>query len=206
MKGKELRISQILGNEETCLADLSGVAFSKIKNLENMRESFDGIIFNLNQLKKFSSLLNFKNSAAPLLKIYHKLDSFIKKIRFSKTLTPLEVLKSGANALVSSFYFGYGEKREAENVKIITDIMRESNRIEIPVFVNVYCDGPKIDEKNFSSVIKLSITMLTEWGADGILIPYVEENILEELRPFSPPPVFRMEKEEDKIKVFKRWK
>jgi hypothetical protein len=76
----------------------------------------------------------------------------------------------------------------------------------LPIFVDVKCDGPKIDNKNFSDVVKMSITMITEWGGDGILIPEIEESILEELKPFSPPPIFIKEKEENKKIFFKIWK
>ncbi len=99
-------------------------------------------------------------------------------------------LKTGVCACVTTFYLGYGDDLEAENIRIINEQMRKSARIELPLFVEVKAEGPRIGKQNYSRAIKMAITMLTEWGADGILVPKVREDVFKELKQFDYHPLF----------------
>lgn len=54
-----------------------------------------------------------------------------------------------------------------------------------------------MNKNNFSAVVKLSITMLTELGADMIFIPYPGKKVLEEVKEFLSVPVFIILKKGD---------
>ena len=100
-----------------------------------------------------------------------------------------DVMNLGGCAAVSTLMMGFGDDFEAENMHSISQLIRDSYELSLPVFIDVRPIGPGVSEVNFDDAIKLSASFMMEAGADAMIIPNCSLETLELISNWSTIPV-----------------
>jgi class I fructose-bisphosphate aldolase len=90
--------------------------------------------------------------------------------------TPKQAMALGAEAIVIYFFVGYADDvEEAEHVEKVARFARECDRIGLPFIVEPIPLGERITGANYNELVKISIRMSAEIGADAIKAPYTND-------------------------------
>jgi DhnA family fructose-bisphosphate aldolase class Ia/Fe-S-cluster-containing hydrogenase component 2 len=90
--------------------------------------------------------------------------------------SPRQALALGADAIVIYFFVGYADDREeAEHVRKVGRFARECDDIGLPFIVEPIPLGERITGANYNELVKISIRMSAEIGADAIKAPYTND-------------------------------
>lgn len=148
--------------------------------VQSLKDYCDGIVLNYNQVNNL--FYHFLGRYAPALIIRADWMSFPQIssasnseeiINFLESLVENVVL-TGASAIISSFLVGYErDEDEAKNVRFISLLARESEKIGLPLIVECIPFGERITRENFSRCVELAARVSTEAGADIVAIPFV---------------------------------
>jgi DhnA family fructose-bisphosphate aldolase class Ia len=207
--GKSIRIKDILNSKslllDTTITSCIGAApqLEDLKSiLQASREIFDGIIVNPGQIEHLANELGGKNRAAPLVRVdwtnaYRDEDfclpvSDVKRVEISSAE---DVMSLGGSATVATLLMGFGDEFEAENIRSISQLIREAYPLSLPVFVDIRPIGSGVSEINFEESIKLGVSFMMEAGADAMIIPNCSREVLRLVANWSTIPVIvRIEK------------
>ncbi len=191
--GKTLRMSEFIDSrdERSFLFDatVSG-SVGAVNYLEELRKFIndvnfflDGIIVNPGQAEHQADLLGGKKRASTLVRVdwtnvYRGEDFALphtlpRRINISDAH---DVLFIGGTAAVISFFMGYDEDMEADNIQSIANLVREAYEVSIPVVADLRLLGNKINENNYHDSIKLGLSFMMEAGVDAIIIPETTED------------------------------
>jgi DhnA family fructose-bisphosphate aldolase class Ia len=170
------------------------------KAIENIRDKVTGIILNPGQCERMAGLLGGRGHAVSLVRtdwtnIFRSTDFAIPMETPSHIMLASgeDVLEIGGCAAVAFFLFGYDDDFEAQNIALITYLLRECNRIGMPVMADVRLNGPKITEANFKESAALAVSFMQEGGADVISIPYPGEDVFKMIMEFATVPILLRE-------------
>jgi len=199
MRGKELRWKDLFNpfSSETFIIDTSKVSELPIEFkvfqdvLDNKLSYFNAIIANPGFLEKESDFLS-KNRISAVVRLdwtnVHKLNgNYPLKVYKPKHIlisSPEDALLLGAKAVAVSFILGFDEDMETKNIEMITKVVRDSMKLSIPVIIDVEPIGEKVMSENFERACELGLTMMTEAGADCILIPEVSIDLLRKMKNY----------------------
>jgi len=207
--GKAIRLSDILNNNSLMLDTTIGSSVGATPQLEDLKSVlqtcssiFNGIVVNPGQMEHLSFELAGKNRAAPLVRVdwtnaYRDADfclpvSDVQRIEISQGD---DLLNLGASAAVATMLMGFGDDFEAENIRSISKLIRESYDLSLPVFVDIRPIGTKVSEINFEDTIKLGVSFMMEAGADALIIPDCSFETLKIISNWSTIPIIvRIEK------------
>jgi len=204
--GKTLRMSEFIDSRDgkSFLFDSTITAsLGAVKYLENIRKFFeevnfilDGIIVNPGQAEHQADLLGGKNRASSLIRVdwsnvYRGEDFALphtlpRRINISDAH---DVLFIGGSAAVISFFMGYDEDMEAENIESIARLVREAYEISVPVIADLRPLGPKINKNNYHDTIKLGVSFMMEAGVDAIIVPETNDDNYKLIGEWSNVPV-----------------
>ena len=201
--GKAIRLSDILDNNSLILDTTISSSIGATPRLEDLRSVlqtcssiFSGIVVNPGQMEHLSFELAGKNRAAPLIRVdwtnaYRDADfclpvSEVQRIEISQAD---DLLNLGAAAAVATMLMGFGDDFEAENIRSISKLIRESYDLALPVFVDIRPIGQKVSEANFEDTIKLGLSFMMEAGADALIIPKSSFETLKIISDWSTIPV-----------------
>jgi DhnA family fructose-bisphosphate aldolase class Ia len=204
--GKLLRLNDIIDsrdNHALWIDTTSTSSIGAIPNLEDVRkftadinEISDAIIVNPGQAEKLADLLGGKRRASPIVRVdwtnAYRGEDFclppanMKRVEISNGE---DVLRIGGSAAAATLFLGYDEECEANNIRSISRLCRESYPLSLPVVADIRPIGPKVNETNFDDVIKLGVSFMMEAGADVIVIPECKAEIIELVTGWSTVPV-----------------
>ncbi|MCD6546019.1 MAG: hypothetical protein J7K69_05135 [Thermotogae bacterium] len=200
MRGKDLRWKDLFNPSslKTFIIDISKLSELPMepKKLQDVFEQkldlFDVIVANPGFLEKRAQFLSGIRKSAIM-----RLD-WSNVHRLNANAYPLEIyepkhvlisssedaLYLGAKAVVVSFILGFDENLETKNIEMITEVIRESLRLSMPVIVDIEPIGQKIMDENFEKACELGLTMMTEAGADCVLLPKISIKMLEKMKDY----------------------
>ena len=201
--GKSIRINDILASKSLLLDTTIASSVGATQQLEDLQstlqacnEIFDGIIVNPGQMEHLAQDLSGKNRAAPLVRVdwtnaYRDEDfclpvSHVKRVEISQAD---DVMNLGGSAAIATLLMGFGDEFEAENIRLISRLLRTSYELSLPVFVDVRPIGPGVNEINFEDTIKLSVSFMMEAGADALILPLCSDETLQLIGGWSTIPV-----------------
>ncbi len=190
--GKTLRMSEFIDSRDersflfdtTVSGSVGAVNYLEDlrKFIENVNFFLDGIIVNPGQAEHQADLLGGKKRASSLIRVdwtnlYRGEDFALphtlpRRINISDAH---DVLFIGGTAAVISFFMGYDEDMEADNISSVANLVREAYEISIPVIADLRLLGNKINENNYHDTIKLGLSFMMEAGVDAIIIPETTE-------------------------------
>ncbi len=192
--GKELRLSRIIdprdGRAVVIAAD-HGYMLGPIKGVIDLEKTIgsvatggaDGILVSPGQAMKIGHMFKGKRSPAMLIRADWT-NAFRSKtytlpsrhVQHRYMTSPQQALALGADAIVIYFFVGYpDDKEEAEHVAKVARYARECDDIGLPFIVEPIPLGERITGANYNELVKISIRMSAEIGADAIKAPYTND-------------------------------
>lgn len=201
--GKEIRLGDILASKSilldttipSCLGATPQLVDLK-KVIDQYSTFFTGIIVNPGQMEHLAAGLGGKNRATPLVRIdwtnaYRGVDfclpgTEIKRIEISSAR---DVMALGGSAAVATLLMGCSDDFEADNIRSISRLIRDSYQFALPVCVDIRPIGFKVSQVNFEDTIKLGVSFMMEAGADALIIPNCRRDCLNGIVGWSTIPV-----------------
>lgn len=201
--GKSIRINDILNPRSVLLDTTIASSVGATPQMEDLKRVlhecngiFDGIIVNPGQIEHLASALSGKNRAAPLVRVdwtnAYRNKNFclpvadVKRVEISQAG---DVMALGGSAAVATLLMGFGDEFEAVNIRSISWLIRDSDELSLPVFIDVRPIGPGVNEINFEDTIKLSVSFMMEAGADALIVPDCSPKTLKLIGTWSTVPV-----------------
>jgi DhnA family fructose-bisphosphate aldolase class Ia len=186
--GKNIRMSDFIDSRDHRCLMLDLTVTSSVgaclgtehisETLARYNTAFDGIILNPGQLEHHANLIGGKIRASPLVRIdwtnaYRDKEFCLPASTVTRvTLSDGEdALGLGASAVVATFFLGFGEDLESENIRSISLLARECYRLSLPLLVDVRPIGERISADNYMGSIKLGTSFMMEAGADALILP-----------------------------------
>jgi len=201
--GKAIRINDILQQRSLLLDTTVASSIGAPPHAEDLRTvlhacctGFDGIVVNPGQMEHLSEELCGKNRAAGLVRV--DWTNAYRDAEFCLPVTEVwrieissasDALALGASAAVATLLMGYSDDFEANNIRSISHLLRQSYKIALPVFVDIRPMGPKVSEANFEETIKLGVSFMMEAGADAMIVPMCRRDVLSLIAGWSTVPV-----------------
>ncbi|MBS7611570.1 hypothetical protein KEJ27_05115 [Candidatus Bathyarchaeota archaeon] len=155
-----------------------GGEFSDVEKIVySFKDCCDGIVLNPDHVKKLFRY--FLGRHAPALIVQVKSSVVPPRPDEASTIFyPLikDAISVGASAVIGSFFVGHEkDEDEAGNVRFISFLARESEKIGLPLIVECIPFGERVTRENFPRCVELAARVSTEAGADIVAIPYVGE-------------------------------
>lgn len=187
MAGKIIRINRLINQlskrtliiKAECSMERKEEFGTIEKIVQSFKESCDGIVLNYDHVSKLFH--HFLGRRAPALILRVKLPILPPQpSKANSILSPLveNAVSVGATAVISSFLVGHEkDEDEARNVRFISLLARETERIGLPLIVECIPFGERVTRENYSKCVELAARVSTEAGADMIAIPYVGERV-----------------------------
>ena len=205
--GKTIRISDFIDAKDSRSLIVDTTITSSLgatKGLENVAKFIelvqrhcDGIFVNPGQAEHHAELLGGKRMAAPIIRLdwtnaYRDKDfclpaNVVKRLMISN---PDDALALGASAVIATFFLGFDDDFEANNIKDLSLLARGCHQIALPLLVDIQPIGEKVVESNFENSIKLGVSFIQELGADIIIIPDCSHENLQYICSWMRVPVF----------------
>ena len=220
--GKTIRISDIIDAKDgrsllldTTIASTLG-ATAGIENLHDVlkqvNEHCDGIIVNPGQAEHQAELLGGKRRAAPIIRVdwtnAYRTEDFALPVSNVKRLmisSGEDALNLGASAVLASLLLGFDDDFESTNIRELSLLARECQRLFLPLIVDIRPIGERVAENNFEDSIKLGASFMLELGADALVIPECQPVTYQFIAEWMKVPVlihledFPVEKDAEKI-------
>lgn len=192
--GKEIRLSRIIDPRDdraVVIAADHGYMLGPIKGVIDLERTIssvasggaDGILLSPGQAAKVGRL--FRGPRAPgMLVRADWTNAFRSKtytlpsrhVQHRYMTSPRQAMALGAEAIVIYFFVGYADDtEEAEHVAKVARFARECDRIGMPFIVEPIPLGERITGANYNELVKISIRMSAEIGADAIKAPYTND-------------------------------
>ncbi len=188
--GKELRLSKILNPDDgrgVIVAADHGFMLGSIKGAYNLEETLkkvingkpDAVLLSPGQASRLSHLFLGKDAPAILIRAdwtnafrtkKYALPS--RKIVRALAASAREALALGASGIVVYFFIGCSDKSEASNFELIASYAQECNRLGLPLIIEPIPLGERVTGANYADLVKVSVRMAVEVGADAIKAPY----------------------------------
>ncbi len=182
--GKVIRINRLINplSRKSLIikAERSMKMMREFSDVEKIAQSFkdhcDGIVLNPDHVKMLLHYLLGRRAPALIVRVKLS-DVPPQPDEASIPLFVENAISVGASAVISSFFVGHEkDEDEARNVRFISFIARESEKIGLPLIVECIPFGERVTRENFSKCVELAARVSTEAGADIIAIPYVGES------------------------------
>ena len=204
--GKDLRLSDFISAQDgrgllldttmtACVGAMPGLE-DLSKTLMEVNEIFDGIVVNPGQAEHLAPLLGGKNRAAPLIRVdwtnAYRDEEFclpVTKVRRVEISNGEDALRLGASAVVATFFLGFDEAFESENIESISPLARECYELSLPVVVDIRPIGGKVSKSNFDGTVKLGVSFMMEAGVDALIIPDCDLENLKLIANWATVPV-----------------
>jgi class I fructose-bisphosphate aldolase len=192
IQGKHIRASRIWGSDGKAMlvAADHGLMLGPMKGVENLEATLkkiiqggaDGILISPGQAMRIHHLFHGKNAPAMLLRgdylsgfrtLTYPLPN--EQIHQFKSISPKKALALGASAMVVYYLIGRMDdplNDEATNIKVISQMAEESEKCGLPFIIEPMPYGPRVTGGNNVDLLKISIRIAEEIGADAIKIPY----------------------------------
>lgn len=165
------------------------------KLVQSFKDSCDGMILSYDYVSKLFRY--FLGKRAPALILQVKLSIVPPQPdKASAILSPLieNAVSIGGSAVISSFFIGHEkDEDEAMNVRFISLLARETEKLGLPLIVDCIPFGERVTRENFSKCVELAARVSTEAGADIIAIPYVEEQAIQRIIDGVGTPVLMLD-------------
>ena len=192
--GKEVRLSRIIDPRDdraVVIAADHGYMLGPIRGVIDLEKTVksvagggaDGILLSPGQAAKIGRL--FKGPRAPgMLVRADWTNAFRSKtytlpsrhVQHRYMTSPKQAMALGADAIVIYFFVGYADDlEEAEHVAKVARFARECDQIGLPFIVEPIPLGERITGANYNDLVKISIRMSAEIGADAIKAPYTND-------------------------------
>ncbi len=192
--GKEIRLSRIIdpsdGRAVVIAAD-HGYMLGPIKGVIDLKRTIrsvsrggaDGILVSPGQASRIGDLFRGRKAPAMLIRADWT-NAFRSKtytlpsrhVQHRYMTSPRQALAMGADAIVIYFFIGYADDREeAEHVAKVARFARQCDEVGLPFFVEPIPLGERITGANYNELVKISIRMSAEIGADAIKAPYTND-------------------------------
>jgi class I fructose-bisphosphate aldolase len=192
VQGKYLRAGKIWGKDGKAMlvAADHGLMLGPIPGTENLESTLrkvikggaDGILISPGQAMRISHLFHGKNAPAMLIRgdylsgfRTHTYTLPNEQIHQFSTISPKKALALGASAMVVYYLIGRPEDSfndEATNLRVIAKMAEESELVGLPFIIEPMPYGPRVTGSNYIDLLRISIRIAEEIGADGIKIPY----------------------------------
>lgn len=166
------------------------------KIIQSFKESCDGIVLNYDYVSKLFRYFLGRHAPALILRV--KLPMVpLQPDKANAILSPLieNAVSIGATAAISSFFVGHEkDEDEARNVRSISLLARETEKVGLPLIIECIPFGERVTRENFSKCVELAARVSTEAGADVIAIPYIkEQEILQKIIDGVGTPVLMLD-------------
>jgi DhnA family fructose-bisphosphate aldolase class Ia/Fe-S-cluster-containing hydrogenase component 2 len=192
--GKQVRLSRIIDPRDeraVVIAADHGYMLGPIRGVIDLASTIesvsaggaDGILVSPGQASRYGYLFRGREAPAMLIRAdwtnafrskTYTLPSRHVQCRYMTS--PRQAMALGADAIVVYFFVGYADDREeAEHVDKIGRFARECDRIGLPFIVEPIPLGERITGANYNELVKISIRMSAEIGADAIKAPYTND-------------------------------
>ncbi len=183
MLGLDLRLSRLLNNGKIVIIAIDHGLFDgpisgmeKVKNLpDKIYQGVDGVLLSPGTLKIIGkSIFAQKESPYCITRInWATTYCFSWKYNKGETVklyTPLDAFKLGADCVLISLTLKTGsEQKDAENVKIFTDLCIQTHDLGIPVIGEYFPrDYSALSPEELRDEIRIACRILAELGADMI--------------------------------------
>lgn len=192
--GKEIRLSRIIDPRDdraVVIAADHGYMLGPIKGVIDLEKTIssvasggaDGILVSPGQASRIGYLFKGKKSPAMLIRADWT-NAFRSKtytlpsrhVQHRYMTSPERAQALGADAIVIYFFVGYADDREeAEHVSKVARFARECDQIGLPFIVEPIPLGERITGANYNELVRISIRMSAEIGADAIKAPYTND-------------------------------
>jgi class I fructose-bisphosphate aldolase len=192
--GKEVRLSRIIDPRDdraVVIAADHGYMLGPIKGVIDLGRTVssvasggaDGILLSPGQAAKIGHLFKGRDAPAMLIRADWT-NAFRSKtytlpsrhIQHRYMTSPSQAMALGADAIVIYFFMGYADDaEEAEHVSKVARFAKECDSIGLPFIVEPIPFGERITGANNNELVKISIRMSAELGADAIKAPYTND-------------------------------
>jgi class I fructose-bisphosphate aldolase len=192
VQGKAIRGGRIWGKDGKAMlvAADHGLMLGPISGVENLEATLrkiiqggaDGILISPGQAMRIHHLFHGKNAPAMIIRgdylsgfrnLTYTLPN--ESIHQFKSIEPKKALALGASAMVVYYLIGRPDdplNDEATNIKVISKMAEESEACGLPFIIEPMPYGPRVTGSNYVDLLRISIRIAEEIGADGIKIPY----------------------------------
>lgn len=155
------------------VSSLLGKICDEEKELLIFRRYCDGIILRKLHAERLYHLFLGRNVPALILK-----HEWREVLRSDLSQIIEDALSMDASAIVSSLFVGYEkDEEEAENLKAISLLARETENSNLPLVIECIPFGERVTKENFNRCVELAARIATEAGADVIAIPYIRDTL-----------------------------
>ncbi len=192
--GKEVRLSRIIDptdDRAVVIASDHGYMLGPIRGVIDLEKTIrsvadggaDGVLLSPGQAGKIGHLFRGRSSPAMLVRADWT-NAFRSKtytlpsrhVQHKYMTSPKQAMALGADAIVIYFFVGYAEDaEEAQHVSKVARFARECDEIGMPFIVEPIPLGERITGANYNELVKISIRMSAELGADAIKAPYTND-------------------------------
>ena len=192
MTGKDIRLSRISSENGRALlvAADHGLMLGPIKGAVNLEDTLtkiikggvNGILISPGQAARLHHLFHGKNTPGMLIRgditwgfrsLTHPLPN--QRIQQFEMISPKQAINLGASAMVVYYLLGRPDdpfNDEATNIKTISKMAIESEKVGLPFFIEPMPFGPRVTGANYNDLLSIGIKIAEEIGADAIKIPY----------------------------------
>jgi len=217
--GKSIRISDFIDSRDgrgllldtTVTSSVGATVGLENFNLtiEKINENVDGIIVNPGQAEQHAALLGGKDRASALVRVdwtnaFRNKEFCIPMSNFKRLMISDagDALNLGASAVVASFFLGFDDNAEAQNIESLSLLARECYPISLPLVVDIRPIGELVGPHNFDESIKLGVSFMQEMGTDILIIPNCNSDTMAAIGNWiSIPVLIRMDEVPAKEKV-----
>jgi DhnA family fructose-bisphosphate aldolase class Ia len=204
MSGIEIRIKRLFkGKKNLVISALDHVMeYGFQPGIENARKaienclSTDGLLLPRFMLKRNWDLFGSNNTPLPVVRInwtssfYYPLDYREGNTAIATTVE--EAVQAGAEAVICSLFLEEkdSQKREADNVSIFSEVVRQKEKLGIPLIGECYVVEHKdITKENLNEKVKRVSRVMVELGADMVKTFFTGEDFNQVIENI-PVPVF----------------
>lgn len=203
MSGKDLRLKRFFnGKKNLVISAVDHVMeYGDQEGLEDNRQAIknclgtDALLLPNFMLKRNWDLFTAKLAPKPVVRInwtssfYYPLD--YREGHTSIVTDVAEAVASGAEAVICSLFLEEGDqKREAENVRLFSEVVRQKEELGIPLIGECYVvEHREIGSRELHQKVKRVSRVMTELGADMVKTFFTGEKF-DEIVKNTPVPVF----------------
>lgn len=204
MSGKEIRLKRFFGDKGNLVISAVDhvLSYGYQKGLEDSRKAIkncfgtDALLLSNFMLKRNWDLFCDKGSPRPVVRInwsssfYYPLDY---RQGFTSVVTKVEeAVASGAEAVICSLFIEEekAQEREKDNVRIFSEVVREKEKLGIPLIGECYVVEHKdMSKGQLHEKVKRVSRVMAELGADLIKTFFTGEHF-DEIVQNTPVPIF----------------
>lgn len=190
-RGKELRLSRIIDprdNKAIVVAADHGMMLGPISGAAHLEQTLtkvvegrpDGILMSPGQAERLSHF--FHGPLSPALLVRGDWTNAFRdrtytlparSTQFCRVASVKRAARLGADAVTIYLFIGYQDKeQENRHLEQARQFSKECGQWDIPLVIEPIPMGPRVTKTNYHELIRASVELAVEAGADALKVPY----------------------------------